>query len=237
MIEKNELVISKMFNQISPTYDLLNRILSFGIDRRWRKQLVSKLPQLKKLKVLDIATGTCDQLLAIMEHSSAEIHAVGIDIAEEMIKLGREKLQKKSYADQVELQIGSAAHLPFGDETFDCVTISFGIRNMEQMQVCLKEIYRVLKKEGRLLILEFSLPENRLIRNGSLFYLKSLLPKLAGWISKNKPAYSYLNQTIVSFPYGEAFCTLLKEAGFVGTRYTPLTFGVASLYQGDKRCV
>ncbi len=236
MFDKTESMISKMFNQIAPTYDFLNHFLSFGIDKRWRKRLISQLPRMEKLKVLDIATGTCDQLMAIMDHSLATIDAIGIDIAEEMVKLGQEKLQKKRYASRVELKIASAAQLPFSDETFDCATISFGIRNMEQIEVCLKEIQRVLKKGGRLLILEFSLPKNRLIRACALFYLRSLLPRLGGLISKNKSAYSYLNQTIEDFPYGEKFCSLLQNIPFTNVKCTPLTFGIASLYQGDKRC-
>lgn len=234
MLEKNEPVISKMFNQISPTYDRVNRILSFGIDKSWRKKLVSKLPQMQEMKLLDVATGTCDQLMTIMEHSSSSIEAVGIDIAEEMVKLGQKKLDQKPYAKKVTLQIGSAARLPFEDGVFDCVTISFGIRNMDQMSLCLKEIHRVLKKGGRLLILEFSLPQNRIIRAGCLFYLRTLLPRLGGWISKNQKAYSYLNQTIESFPYGKAFCTLLEKEHFSQVTALPLTFGIASLYQGDK---
>lgn len=234
MVEKNESTISKMFNQISPTYDRVNRILSFGIDKSWRKRLVAKLPELNELKLLDVATGTCDQLMTILEHSSSKIQAVGIDIAEDMVKLGEEKLKNKPYASQIFLQIGSAAKLPFPDASFDCATISFGIRNMEDVNQCLSEIYRVLKKGGRLLILEFSLPSNRIIRSGSLFYLRHLLPKLGGWISKNKSAYSYLNQTIESFPHGKQFCNLLKKVGFTHVKAEPLTFGIASLYQGDK---
>lgn len=232
-MEKSESAISSMFNQISPTYDLLNRILSLGIDRRWRKRVAASLPKLENLKLLDVATGTCDQLMAIME-TSPNIHAIGVDIAEEMIKLGQEKLKKKYYSTRVQLQLASAAHLPFEAGTFDCVTISFGIRNMEQMDVCLKEIHRVLKKGGKLLILEFSIPQNRLIRFTSLFYLRSLLPKLGALISKNKKAYSYLNQSIENFPCGEEFCNLLSQAGFVHPKATPLTFGVASLYTGEK---
>jgi demethylmenaquinone methyltransferase/2-methoxy-6-polyprenyl-1,4-benzoquinol methylase len=234
-MEKSESVISTMFNQISPTYDLLNRVLSLGIDKRWRKKVVASLPQVENLKILDVATGTCDQLMAMMETSSSTTTtAIGVDIAEEMIKLGSEKLQKTHYANRVQLQIASAAALPFENESFDCATISFGIRNMEEMDVCLKEIHRVLKKGGRLLILEFSTPQNPLIRFGSLFYLRFLVPKLGSLISKNKKAYRYLNQTIESFPYGEQFCNLLSQAGFVNTQSTPLTFGVASLYQGEK---
>lgn len=234
MLEKNESVISKMFNQISPTYDRVNRILSFGIDQSWRKKLVSQLPQKKEMKLLDVATGTCDQLITIMEYSHANIEAVGIDIAEEMIKLGQKKLDEKPYAKKVTLQIGSALQLPFDDTVFDCVTISFGIRNMDKMSNCLNEIHRVLKKGGRLLILEFSLPSNPIIRTGCLFYLRTLLPKLGGWISKNQKAYSYLNQTIESFPYGKAFCSLLEKEHFTNVISLPLTFGIASLYQGDK---
>ncbi len=231
MIDKNEQIVSNMFNQISPTYDLLNRILSFGIDKRWRKQLVTHLPPQKTLKLLDLATGTCDQLIALLDNANAEIHAIGIDIAEEMLNIGKEKLRGRP---NVELQAASAASLPFADNSFDCATISFGIRNMENVETCLKEIHRTLKPGGRLLILEFSLPKNRWIRAGSLFYLRTLLPKLGGLISKNKNAYTYLNQTIEQFPYGEQFCALLEGAGFTEVQCTPLTFGIASLYQGDK---
>lgn len=234
MIEKSEPTISKMFNQISPTYDRVNRILSFGIDQVWRKRLVAKLPKLSTLKLLDVATGTCDQLMLIMEEAPCPIHAIGIDIAEEMIKLGSNKIKEKPYADKVHLQIASAAKLPFPDGSFDCITLSFGIRNMEEIALCLSEMHRVLKKGGRLLILEFSLPSNKIIRALSLFYLRYLLPKVGGWISKNKAAYSYLDQTIENFPYGKPFCNLLEQAGFIDVAAHPLTFGIASLYQGDR---
>lgn len=223
--------VSHMFNAIAKSYDRVNRILSFGIDQRWRKLLASHLPEKENLRLLDLATGTCDQLLTLMETDKV-VEALGIDLAEDMLSLGKEKVASTSYASQVELKVASALEIPAKDNSFDCVTISFGIRNVQGN--CLAEIFRVLAPGGRALILEFSLPENRLVRSMHLFYLRKILPTIGGFVSKEKSAYSYLNQTIESYPYGEKFLQMMEREGFVDLKAIPLTMGVATLYVGEK---
>jgi demethylmenaquinone methyltransferase/2-methoxy-6-polyprenyl-1,4-benzoquinol methylase len=224
----------KMFDQISPTYDRVNRILSLGIDQYWRRKVARFLPQGEKLALLDCATGTGDQIVALMERSKRVGSAVGIDLAGEMLRIGRQKLQKKPYGYRVKFEVASALEIPYVDESFDCAAISFGIRNVTDVPHCLKEMQRVLKKNGRLLILEFSLPRYELFKKAHLFYLRTCVPKVGGLISKNQEAYTYLNQTIETFPCGEAFCELMRAAGYVNVQAHPWTFGIATLYSGDR---
>jgi len=223
-----------MFNQISPTYDRINKILSLGIDRYWRRKVGPFLPRKASIRLLDCATGTGDQIFSLMNYSKKVHQAIGIDLASEMLRIGKKKLREKSYAHQVSFQQASVTHLPFVDESFDCVTISFGIRNFADMPAALQEIRRVIRPAGRLLILEFSLPKNPTFKAAHLYYLRHILPKMGGWLSKDKEAYSYLSQTIETFPYGQNFCSILEKAGFKNIKAHPLTFGVVTLYQGDK---
>lgn len=223
--------VSQMFNEISSSYDSVNRVLSFGIDKAWRKKLIQHLPKGDNLRLLDLATGTGDQLIPLMKSGKVG-EAVGIDLAEEMLALGHKKIIAEGYGDQVSMQVASATEIPQKENSFDCVTISFGIRNVQGD--CLKEMYRVLIPSGKALILEFSLPKNRLIRHLHLFYLRRVLPTIGGLISGKKSAYRYLNKTIESFPYGDQFLALLEQAGFIQLKAIPLTFGIATLYVGEK---
>jgi len=225
--------ISQMFNEISHAYDKNNHILSLGLDRRWRKKLALHLPEGENLSLLDLATGTCDQLLPLMATGKFE-SALGIDLAEGMLEFGKQKISSTPYKDQISLKVASALEIPTEPESFDCVTISFGIRNVGSLPECLKEIHRVLAPGGRALILEFSLPKNRLIRPFHLLYLRHILPFVGGLVSGKMGAYRYLNKTIESFPYGEAFLGKMQEAGFSKVQALPLTLGVATLYIGDK---
>lgn len=226
----------KMFDTISSTYDKTNTILSLGIHHLWRKKLAKALPKKEKIRLLDCATGTCDQIISLMDKDARIQRAVGIDLACEMLSIGKNKLRLKPYTNQVELKEASMTSIPYPENSFDCATLSFGIRNVDDVSSVLKEIHRVLSDEGRVLILEFSLPSSFLLRKLHLFYLRRILPKVGGWISKNTEAYRYLNETIESFPYGENFCALLKEAGFKNVKQTPLSGGIATLYEGNKRC-
>jgi demethylmenaquinone methyltransferase/2-methoxy-6-polyprenyl-1,4-benzoquinol methylase len=226
--------VHRMFDRIAPRYDLLNHLLSFNRDKAWRRRMAALLPTRTNLKLLDLATGTGDQLLAL--YSSGKIASgVGIDPAEKMLAIGQEKIARRGLSDKLSLSVGSAEQIPFPDKSFDVVTISFGIRNVTDVAKSLSEMHRVLKPEGRALILEFSLPTSKLIKAGYLFYFRYILPALGGIISGDREAYRYLNQTVESFPHGENFAKLMREAGFEGVKATPLTFGVASIYQGDKR--
>lgn len=192
------------------------------------------MPKKENIRLLDCATGTGDQLFSLMKRSRNVSQAVGVDMASEMLRIGKQKLKKKPYARKVTLKQACVTSLPFVDDSFDCATISFGIRNVVDVPNCLKEIHRVLNPGGRILVLEFSLPTNRKLKAAHLFYLRRFIPKIGGWISKDKEAYSYLNQTIETFPHGESFCHLLSDAGFKKVKAHPLTFGIVTLYQGDK---
>lgn len=226
--------IWKMFDTISPTYDLVNRMMTFGMDQKWRKHLGSYLPERRSIKLLDCATGTADQILSLMDHSENIIDAIGIDLAETMLDIGRKKIAKSPHHDKIQLLTANVLDLPFEDNCFDCVSISFGIRNLTEPLLGLQEMYRVLKTGGRILILEGSLPENGLLKNLHLFYLRRCLPKIGAFLSRNKKAYIYLNETIETFPYGKAFCKLLEEAGFTHIHAHPLMGGIVTLYRGDK---
>jgi demethylmenaquinone methyltransferase/2-methoxy-6-polyprenyl-1,4-benzoquinol methylase len=228
---KNQPVI-EIFDQIAPLYDRTNRILSGGIDLYWRKKMASLLPKTAKIKLLDCATGTGDQLLSLLKNSPRIHQAVGIDLAKAMLKIGKAKL--KDHSHQVILKVASATDIPYSEDTFDCVTMSFGIRNVDNVPKCLKEIYRVLRPSGRALILEFSLPQNPWIQKPYLLYLNKLLPHIGKLISAHEEAYTYLARTIQSFPQHQAFCKLMEEAGFCSVKAHPLTFGIVTIYQGDK---
>jgi len=218
----------KMFDIISPTYDRINRILSLGMDQRWRKKVTQFLPERKALKILDLATGTGDQVLALL-NSKVSIHSIkGIDLSTEMLELA-----KKKVGDKAQFIHADAEKLPFKDKSFDAATFSFGIRNVGAPLASLKEIHRVLNPKGRCLILEFSLPPKP-IRGFFLFYLRHILPRVGGLLSRETAAYRYLNQTIEHFPSGKDFCLIMKEAGFIRLRAIPMALGGVTLYVGDK---
>lgn len=232
-VEKDASLVKEMFNTISPTYDFLNRLLSFGQDVRWRKKMSRFLPEREGLIHLDLATGTGDQILSLWKHSSKIKKSIGIDPAEKMLEIAKKKLSSKNSA--VTLQTGYAEKIPYDSETFDVTTISFGIRNAADPLLALQEMHRVLKKKGRALILEFSLPKSTLMKNLHLFYLRKILPKVGGFFSQSPSSYVYLNQTIETFPYGRAFASLMQKAGFASVEIHPLTWGVVTLYVGEKR--
>ncbi len=231
-IEKKD--VYQMFDRISKTYDLNNHLLSFGLDFYWRKKLAKHLPSFNSIRLLDLATGTGDQIFALMKRCRNIKAALGLDLAHEMLTIGNRKLTNKPYAHQVSFMHGNATDVDVKDQCIECVTMSFGIRNVDDVPRCLKEMHRILTIGGRALILEFSLPKNSLLRKFHLFYLRYILPRLGGLISKDKSAYTYLNQTIESFPYGNAFCTLLQSAGFQNAKAIPLNFGIVTLYVAEK---
>lgn len=227
MTEPSRDEIWKMFDTISPTYDRVNAIMTFRRDKYWRRKVGDFFPDCEKIELLDCATGTGDQIFTLLEKV---VSAVGIDLSEEMIRIAKQKDKEK----KVQWGVASALDIPYADESFDCATMSFGIRNVTDVPRCLKEIHRVLKKGGRILILECSLPKNPLVKFGHLFYMRTLLPRIGGWIANNAKAYSYLNRTVETFPSGEHFCKLMEDAGFQKVKANPLTLGVVSIYQGDK---
>jgi len=224
----------QMFNRIAGRYDLLNHLLSFGRDIHWRKKVADILMDGDNLSVLDLATGTGDQLIYLLQNTNKIKQAIGTDLALEMLDIGRKKIRKSGLETIIKLEEGDAENIVYNDETFDLTTIAFGIRNVTNVSRTLSEMYRVLKIGGRSIILEFSLPENSLMRRFYLFYFRYILPLAGRLISGDSYAYRYLNQTVETFPYGQDFCELIGAAGFKNVGSVSLTFGIATMYYGDK---
>ena len=222
--------VAAMFDAIAPRYDLLNRVLSAGIDRTWRKKAVDWLVDHRPRRILDVATGTAD--LAIEASRLEPEKIVGVDIAEEMLALGRAKLEKLGLDDRIVLQKGDAERLPFSDAQFDAVLVAFGVRNFENLQKGLREIRRVLKSGGVLVVLEFSRPTRFPVKQGYAFYGRYVLPVVGRFLSKDRGAYTYLPESITAFPDGDDFLEALASAGFEEVKERRLTFGIASLYRG-----
>jgi demethylmenaquinone methyltransferase/2-methoxy-6-polyprenyl-1,4-benzoquinol methylase len=224
----------EMFDRIAPRYDMLNRLLSFRRDVAWRKRMGKQIPAEGSLRLLDLATGTADQIISLMQTHSRITSAVGVDMSEGMLSYGREKITRLAWNNRVVLRTGDAMNVPEPDQVFDVATMSFGIRNVINVTEALREVRRVLKPGGRALILEFSTPSNPLFRPLYFFYLRHILPVLGGLLSGDRTAYRYLNQTIETFPSGKEFCAIMETAGFVNVKAIPLTLGIASIYQGDR---
>lgn len=226
--------IPAMFDRIAYRYDFLNRCLSFGQDVIWRKKVGSYLPSHDNLHVLDLATGTGDLAISLISNHHQVTDIVGLDLSENMLEIGRAKIHKAGLANCIQLRTGDATHIDMENNSFDVVTIAFGIRNVTDVALALSEMYRCLKVRGRLIILEFSLPSNRLIRALYLFYFRYWLPLFGGIISGDKSAYRYLNQSAENFPYGETFLQRLGLAGFKNAKAHVLTFGVVTIYVAEK---
>ncbi|MCX6129380.1 MAG: bifunctional demethylmenaquinone methyltransferase/2-methoxy-6-polyprenyl-1,4-benzoquinol methylase UbiE [Proteobacteria bacterium] len=224
----------KIFDAIAGRYDVINTVLSGGLHRMWRQALRRALPHKMQLAVLDLATGTADVALELVK--SPHVYFVqGLDLSQGMIARGKVKVAALGLSERIRLEVGDAQNLPFADASFDAVTMSFGIRNVTDPRRCLSEIYRVLRPGGRCLVLEFGLPQQKLLRAGHRFYLRQILPGLGRLLSGHSTAYSYLNQTIEEFPYGKAFTEWMLAAGFTEAEHRPLTGGIVQLYRGDKR--
>jgi len=230
--EKSEM-IQQMFSAIAPRYDLLNRLLSFGIDRRWRKKAVRLLKYSKWGRILDVATGTGDVALEIAKSTPASVKITGADFCHEMVELGEAKVAASPYAERIDFKVAPCEDLPFPDNTFDSITIAFGIRNVVDRKLGLAEMWRVLRPGGRLIILEFSTPRSLLFRQIYHFYFRRLLPVIGGLISRYN-AYKYLPDSVLEFPGHEEFSRMIAEAGFRSIHIKELTFGIASIYAGDK---
>ncbi len=224
--------VAQMFNNIAPRYDFLNRVLSIGIDIYWRRRAIGLLRVTKPKLMLDIATGTGDFALEAMRLKPEKV--IGIDISKGMIEYGIRKVQKKNLQNTIELRIGDSEKLDFADNTFDAVTVSFGVRNFENLKQGLSEIKRVLKPNGTLIVLEFSQPESSPFKEIYNFYFKNILPKFGKVVSKDSAAYTYLPESVKSFPYGAAFIQILKELDYEKTQCIPLTFGISSIYKAQK---
>lgn len=221
--------VESMFDAIAHRYDLLNRVLSFGIDQGWRKKAVDLIAPFRPTNILDVATGTADLALAAMRLQPESI--VGVDLSEEMLEVGRRKIAEADLSDRIALQKGDAEDLGFADKTFDAALVAFGVRNFGDLRAGLKEIRRVLQPGTPLVVLEFSHPTAFPIKQGYAFYSKHILPRVGGMISRDDGAYRYLPESVAAFPDGERFMTVLRECGFVEPEWHRLTFGIASLYR------
>ena len=224
--------IAAMFNSISGKYDFLNHFLSLGIDILWRKRAVRLLKKHQPKLILDIATGTGDFAIEALSLNPEKI--IGVDISEGMLSVGREKLIKKNLTDKIELISGDSEVLPFEDNFFDAVIVSFGVRNFENLEKGLSDMLRVLKPGGKVVILEFSKPKSFPFKQIYQFYFQWILPKIGKLISKNHAAYTYLPDSVEAFPDGDDFLNILNKIGFQKNQCTPLTLGISSIYFGSK---
>lgn len=225
--------VAKMFDTISGNYDGLNRMISFGIDVKWRKKVVAIIKNSKAKSILDIATGTGD--LAINYAKNTEATTIkGLDISEGMLKVGKEKIEKENLSDRIEMILGDSENLPFEDNSFDAISVAFGVRNFENLEKGLSEILRVLKPKGMFVVLETSIPKKYVYRQVYKFHSSIILPVLGKLFSKEGSAYSYLSESASKFPHGEAFNNILRKTGFKEVINNPQTFGVATIYTATK---
>jgi len=225
--------IREMFDNIAPRYDFLNRLLSLGIDQHWRRFAVRQIRWSEGGKLLDVATGTGDVALALAAATPASVSIIGVDFSAEMVELGREKVRKTTYADRIRLEVAPCEAIPFPDATFDSATIAFGIRNVVDRLVGIREMGRTLKKGGKLVVLEFSNPRSRLFKAIYYFYFRRMLPMIGGLFSRYN-AYKYLPDSVLEFPSHEEFSRMISEAGFRNIHIHELTFGIATIYAGEK---
>lgn len=226
--------VTKMFDTISKEYDGLNRVISFGIDQKWRKKVVKLVGEVSPKTILDIATGTGD--LAIMfAESINQAKITGLDISEGMLNVGKQKVAQKNLTERIDLIIGDSEKLPFNDNSFDAISVSFGVRNFESLETGLSEILRVLKPQGKFVILETSVPTKFPFKQGYQFHSNILLPLIGKLFSRDKKAYGYLSESAANFPYGEQLNNILRKVGFIDVKDHPQTFGVATIYTSSKQ--
>ena len=239
-IEKSELCINganqiqEMFNAVAPKYDFLNRLLSVGCDRYWRKAAVSEFKSFGNKAFLDVATGTADIPLEISKRYPKPTQIVGMDFSLSMLKLGNKKISDNKLSKTIKLIPGSAENIPFKDQSFDGVITSFGVRNFTDAKKGLREMHRILKPNGEIVVLEFSFPKNMILRWLYRYYFEKILPITGQIISGHKIAYSYLPSSVIKFPQGETFKKMLECSGFKNISLKPLTLGIVTLYKGIK---
>ncbi|MEC5165010.1 demethylmenaquinone methyltransferase/2-methoxy-6-polyprenyl-1,4-benzoquinol methylase [Flavobacterium sp. PL11] len=225
--------VAKMFDTISTNYDNLNRVISFGIDLKWRRKVLKMVSKVNPKNILDIATGTGD-LAILMAQTNAE-KIIGLDISAGMLEVGKNKIASKKLSNTIEMILGDSENMPFEDNSFDAITVAFGVRNFETLEKGLKEILRVLKPNGLFVILETSVPEKAPFKQGYNFYSRNILPIIGKLFSKDDVAYGYLSESAAAFPYGEALNNILRKIGFIDVIALPQTFGVATIYSASKK--
>ena len=221
--------IRRLFNSIASDYDRLNHILSLNIDKGWRRMAVKEIADKDSpVKVLDVACGTGDFTIEIAKKVSAGSEVIGVDISEGMMEIGKEKMLKAGVT--AEMTVADCESLPYDQNTFDRIAVGFGVRNFEHLDLGLREMCRVLKPDGKLVILELSLPSNRLVRGCYMLYFQKILPMVGGFLSGDRGAYEYLRTSVLRFPAPDKFIEMLKSAGFEQVEHRPLTFGICRMY-------
>ena len=226
--------VAEMFNDISGKYDFLNRLLSGGIDLYWRRKALSHLKSINPQKLLDVATGTAD--VAIMAFKQLKTPSIiGIDISDGMLELGRKKIKSLGFENNITLHNGDSEAIKHPDNSFDAVTVAFGVRNFQNLELGLSEILRVLKPGGKLVVLEFSRPKNALVKRIYDAYMKFITPKVGHLVSNNREAYAYLDESIRKFPEGQRFTKLMDQIGFDKPYLKTLSFGICTIYCGSKK--
>ncbi len=226
--------VTNMFDNIAPYYDFLNRFLSLGIDTIWRKKAIQQLRASQPKIILDVATGTADVAIEISKQLNNVEKIVGLDISAEMLEIGRKKIHKKELDNVMTLQQGDSENLPFEDNTFDAITVAFGVRNFENLEKGLNEMRRVLKDDGQLVVLEFSKPRIFPFKQLFNFYFKYILPTIGKVTSKDPRAYKYLYESVQKFPDGSKFVDVLERTGFKSNKCVSLSLGICSIYTGAK---
>ncbi|WP_394874619.1 bifunctional demethylmenaquinone methyltransferase/2-methoxy-6-polyprenyl-1,4-benzoquinol methylase UbiE [Gaetbulibacter sp. M240] len=224
--------VTAMFDTISKEYDGLNRVISFGIDVKWRNKVVDMVAKTEPENILDIATGTGDLAINLAKTGASKI--VGLDISSGMLEIGKSKIKHRGLDQKIEMVLGDSEQMPFEANSFDAITVAFGVRNFEDLEQGLKDIYRVLKPGGTFVILETSVPAKTPYKQGYQFYSKTILPLIGRIFSKDKSAYQYLSESASVFPYGEALNNILRKIGFINVEDFPQTFGVATIYKSSK---
>lgn len=225
--------VTQMFDKISGNYDGLNRIITLGIDVKWRKKVVALVAATNPDSILDIATGTGD--LAILMATTSAKKIIGLDLSVGMLDVGKKKIESKNLDSKIEMVVGDSENIPYANDYFDAITVSFGIRNFETLEKGLAEIYRVLKPNGILVILETSVPTKFPFKQGYSFYTKFILPIIGKIFSKDNNAYGYLSESAANFPFGEALNNILQKVSFTECKALPQTFGVATIYTATKK--
>ncbi|GAB4259141.1 MAG: bifunctional demethylmenaquinone methyltransferase/2-methoxy-6-polyprenyl-1,4-benzoquinol methylase UbiE [Vicingaceae bacterium] len=224
--------VADMFNNISKKYDFLNHFLSLGIDVLWRKKAIKLLKNEAPETILDVATGTCDFAIEAVKLQPEKI--IGVDISEGMLSVGREKIKNKNLDHLISVQLADSENLPFDDGYFDAFTVGFGVRNFENLELGLKEMNRVLRKNGTGIILEFSKPKKFPLKQLYNFYFFKILPLIGKMVSKDNSAYTYLPESVEAFPDGEDFIAILHKTGYKNCKAYPLMGGIATIYEAKK---
>lgn len=225
--------VADMFNNIAGKYDFLNHLLSLGIDKGWRTKAIKSIESIAPKKILDVATGTGDLAIAAAKKIT-DSNVVGIDIAAQMLEVGKVKIEDKNLSARIEMKVGDSEALPYADNHFDAVLCAYGVRNFQDLPKGLSEMCRVMRAGGRLAILEFSQPKTFPVKQVFSIYFKYVMPLFGKMVSKHSTAYNYLPESVMAFPEGQDFCKILEQCGYKNVKARPLTFGITSLYTAEK---